>query len=179
MKKTAILLLFTALVACNKNTNQETKNNKVLWAETVQSSVPLVKDSAWNKTDWNAVYKYDKEKIYTSITHGVLSGKLKAYDNYPGKELTLKEFNNILVKWDSTNQVEDPNNPGKIITAPIKFEITSEDIIQLIFNEKIELDTVSYSLNKKVSSVTFITNKYTETGEIIGKRKIFEVKLND
>src|ERR1035437_7862521 len=112
MKKTAILLLFTSIVACNKNTNQETKKSKVLWAETVQSSVPLVRDTLWNEADWKAAYKYDKEKIFSSTTHAVLAGKLKAYSDYPGKELTLKEFNNILVSWDSTHLTEDANNPG-------------------------------------------------------------------
>src|ERR1035437_5526791 len=128
MKKTAILFVLTAIIACNKNNNQETKNNKILWAENVQSIVPLVKDSSWNEADWNAIYKYDKEKIFSSITHAVLSGKLKAYADYPNKEITVTGFNNILVKWDSTNVVADPKHPGYMISAPIKKELKSGDI---------------------------------------------------
>ena len=179
MKKIAILFILTAIIACNKSTNQETTNNKVLWAENVQSIVPLVRDTTWNEVDWDAAYKYDKEKIFSSITHAILSGKLKAYTDYPNSALTVKEFNNILVQWDSTFVVEDPNNPGTMISAPVKFEVKSEDITQLKFNEKVELDTVSYSLSKKVSYITFFANKYNEVGDILGVKKIFDVKLND
>lgn len=179
MKKIAILLVSAALLGCNKNTNQETKNTKVLWAETVQSNVSLVRDSLWDEADWNAINKYDKEKIFSSITQAVLSGKLKAYFDYPSSELTIKEFNNILVQWDSTNQMEDPKNPGTMITAPMKMELTSDDIVQLRFNEKIELDTISYTLNKKVSFITFLTYKTANTGEILGLKYLFDVKLND
>lgn len=180
MKKT-ILLLFTALFACKQYTNaQVTKNNKVLWAAKAQSTLPLVRDTLWNAADWNATYKYDKARIFTSVTRAVTSGKLKAFYDYPDGELTLKEFNNILVQWDSTNQIEDPKNPGSMITSALKKELKSDDIVQLKFNEKIELDTVSYVLNKKVSTVAFFTYKYDETGEkVLGLKKIFDVKFNE
>lgn len=179
MKKAIILLLFTALVACNKNINQETSNTKVLWAENVQSTVPMERDTLWTKEDWKAVYNYDKEKIFTTITNAVLSGKLKAYIDYPGTAYSVNEFNTILANWDSTNYAEDVNNPGTMISSPVKMEIKPDDIIQLKFNEKIELDTVSYTLSKKVSFVTFVSYKYDNVGEILGLKKLFDVKLNE
>ncbi|OFY87548.1 MAG: hypothetical protein A3F72_20940 [Bacteroidetes bacterium RIFCSPLOWO2_12_FULL_35_15] len=178
MKKITILLLFISLLACNKNTKEETSNTKVLWAENVQSTVPMERNTLWTKEDWETVYNYDKEKIFTSITNAVLSGKLKAYIDYPGTAFSVKEFENILVQWDSA-QVEDINNLGTFINASVKSEITSDDIVQLKFNEKIELDTVSYTLNKKVSFVTFVSYKYDNVGEILGLKKLFDVKLND
>lgn len=206
MKKTTILLIFTALLACNKNTNaQVTKNNKVLWAENVQSIVPLYRDTAgfgnrskkerlisigslFNPSQiWDAAFKYDIEKIFTSVTHAVLSGKLKAYTDYPtpDRELTLKEFNNILVKWDTIDTpmtAYDPNGgSGEIpIGTPIKDELRPDEITQLKFNETIEFDTVSCTLSKKVSTITFYTYEITERGEQIGNDKeIFYIKLND
>lgn len=169
--KIVILLLFTAIVACNKNTNQETKNNEVLWAENVQTILPMEPDT----TD---PYWSEKEKIFSSIVPAVLSGKLKAYANYPSPPLTLKEFNNILVKWDTT-QVENPANPGVFFTVPVKIELTSDRITGIKFNEKIELDTISFSISQKVSYITFLTYKENETGEIMGNKKLFDVKLND
>jgi|GEM_PF-3196021 len=179
MKKVAILFIFTAIIACNKNATQETKNNKVLWAENVRSILPLEGDTTKNETNLNAIHRCDKEKIFSSITHAVLSGKLKAYVEYPGIELTVKEFNDILVYWDESHVIEDPNNPGAVIHAPIKHEITSHDITKLKFNETIELDTISYTLFKQISTVTFfISQNYYDRGGYYD-RKIFEVKLND
>ena len=67
-----------------------------------------------------------------------------------------------------------------MIFAPMKRELTADDIVQLKINEKIELDTVSYILNKKVYSISFFTYKYDETGEVIlGFKKIFDVKFNE
>lgn len=210
MEKTTLLLLFIVLLAYNKNTNaQVTKNNKVLWAENVQSIVPLERpfknDTAnWHERDnrfklnwyqnqfspsqiWDATFKYDNEKIFTSITRAVLSGKLKAYTDYPnqGTELTLKEFNNILVKWDTSNtpmtaMTFDGSDGVVPIGTPIKYELRSDDITQIKFNETIEFDTVSYTLNKKVSTITFYTSERSESGEVIRNNKeIFYVKLND
>jgi len=179
MKKIAIILMLTAIIACNKNANQETKNTKVIWAETVQSSVPLERDTLWNKTDWDAVYKYDKEKIFSSITSAVKSGKLKAYADYPNRPFTVKEFNNIFSSWDSTNEAEYPINSGTFVPAPLLKEIKADDIVLLKFNEKIEFDTLSYSLNKEVSYITFFSYKYNILGDILGVKKLFDVKLNE
>lgn len=210
MKKTVILLLFIALIAFNKNINaQVSKNNKVLWAENVESVVPLEipfkgDSAAWYDKDnkfklnwyrlqftpiqiWNVALKYDKEKMFSSITRAVLSGKLKAYTDYPnqGTELTLKEFNNILVKWDTTDTpmtAYDRNGgSGEMpIETTIKDELRPDEITQLKFNETIEFDTVSYTLIKKISRITFYTAEITERGERIGNDKeIFYVKLND
>ncbi len=153
MKKTTFLLLCaSAFIACTKNTNNETKNNVVL-AENIQSIVSLVPDSTWDEASWNALYKCDREKIYEIIVKGVLDGKLKAYSDVstPETELSTQEFTNILVKWDSAAVTEDPKKPGTFIAVPIKVELTGEALVQLRFNEKIEMDTVSYALRRTAS----------------------------
>lgn len=185
MKKIILLFVLTAtIIACQKNKNQEIKDNKVVWAETAQTILPLDRDTSWSEADWNAAYKYDKKQLFTSVTKAVLSGKLQAYASYPGTPFTVKEFDHFLVGWDSTNQVEDVNNPGVFISAPLKTEITPEEISQLRFHEKIEWDTVSYSLIRKVSYISFYTYRYnfnevTNTLNVIGYKKLFDVKLNN
>ena len=181
MKKTALLFILTGIIACTNTTTKtpETNSNNILWAETVKTILPMERDSAWNEADWKAAYKYDKEKMFRSITRGILAGKIKAYRNYPDFQFTPKDFQNFLVQWDSTATVEDPNNPGVFIAAPIKTEITPESVMQLKFDEKIELDTMNYTLAKKVSMVTFFGYKYNELGDILGIKKLFDVKLND
>lgn len=179
MKKTTILFVLAALVACNQNPNQETKNTKVLWAENAKSILPMEADTSWSIEVWIAD-SIQKEKIFSSITHAVLSGKLKAYADYPNKEFTVQEFKNTLVKWDSSVVVEDPNNSGVMINAPLLIEVTPDNIVQINFNEKIEFDTLSYTINKKVSIVSFFSYKYNANWELCkDNKKVFDVKLNN
>ncbi|MES2284453.1 MAG: hypothetical protein V4547_02110 [Bacteroidota bacterium] len=180
MKTTTVLLLSVALIACNKNTNEEPKKNNLLLAENVWSILPIETDTVWSGSDLtNAANKFDREKLITSITHAVLAGKLKAYSNYPDQELSVKEVENILVSWDSSATTEDPNKPGTMITSAIKYELSVSSIPYLKFNEKIEMDTLTYSLSKKVSYATLYIYKSTETGETKGARKLFDVQFND
>ena len=130
--------------------------------------------------------EFDKEKMFSSITHAILSGKLKAYRAFSGsdKELTLKEFNNILVSWDTSDTpmvaLDTTGGSGEIpIGTPVMRRLTSEDITQLKFNETIEFDTVSYTLCKKVSRIAFYTYKLNERSEQIGQKELFYVNLND
>ena len=180
MKKISFLLFCatTGFIACTNDTNHETRNNVVL-AENVESIIPLVPDTTWDEQEWKALYKYDQEKLFSTFVKGVLSNKLKAYSDVsdPQTELTTQEFTNIIVAWDSSAVAEVPNNPGNMIMAPVKYELTGEDIVQIRFNEKIEMDTVSYMLHKTASSVSFISYMYSETGEMLGLKHLFDVKL--
>jgi hypothetical protein len=177
MKKTIILILISAVLTCHKNLAQEIKNNKILWGENVQSFLPMESDTLSHEVNKNAIQRYDKEKIFSSITHAVLSGKLKAYHDYPGIALTITEFNNLLADWDTSAITEDPNNPGTMISSPIKYEITSDNITKLKFNETIEFDTISNCLIKKISTVSFYTRGNNMTDKY--EKKMFDVKLND
>jgi hypothetical protein len=181
MKKLVVLIAFTStLFSCNKPSTEEGNKNKLTLAENAYTVFPLETEPGWSSASTlNADNKMDRKKIFSSIVGAVLAGKLKAYQNFPENELTLNEVQAMLVRWDSTNQVEDTNNPGTFISAPIKYEINENNTTQLIFNETIMLDTVSYSINKKVSYVTLCTDKINEKGERIGIKKIFDVKMNN
>ena len=182
MKKATLIILCATLIACNKtnNTSTENKSHNVVWAEKVKTVLPLEKDSLTNipyLVEWN---KYDKKTIFESLTNAVLKGKLKAYCNYPDCPLTIEQFKNTLDFWDSTNYVEDENNPGTMMSIPIHERITAEDIVQVRFDEHIEFDTTNYTFNNKISVVEFLIEKKTiETGEVIGLKYLFGVKLDD
>jgi len=202
MKITFILLLSISLLGMNNITYaQVTTSNKVLWAD-VQSFVPLDRDtSGWYaksgmeklistgiafQQNWDIAFKYDSEKIFSSITHAVLSGKLKAYTDFStlDKALTLKEFNNILVHYDTTdtpmNAMTYDGSDGLVpIGSLIKLELKADDIARLKFNEKIEFDTVANSLSTKISSITFYTYNLNENGQAVGEKEKFFVKLNE
>lgn len=183
MKHLTFLFLATTLWACNKTeVKEEVKNNNLVLAEDIQTILPLEKDTTlrWNRADFtNAFVKFDEKLLFSTITKAVLDGKVKAYSEYPDKELTPSQVDKMLVSWDSTAQVEDPNHPGTFVSAPLKFEISSWSIPQIRFHEKIELDTVTNVLRKTTSHITVYVFTQTETGEIVGHKKLFDVKFND
>ena len=143
-----------------------------------QTKVKTKSSTLPNETNWHATYQYDREIFLSSITQLVLSGKLKAYAYDTGEELTVKEFKDILFRSDTT-LFADPNNPETIISAPVS--TLNHKYYQIKCNEKIELDTLSHTLSAKISTITFFTYKYTETGKIVyeSMRKLFDVKFND
>src|ERR1041385_6562871 len=57
------------------------------------------------------------------LKNGSLSGELHVYpDCNLSKPMWKVQVENAYSSWDSTNQVEDPNNPGVFILAPLKRE---------------------------------------------------------
>jgi hypothetical protein len=181
MRKYILFLFIGTAISCNDNKRQEPKENtKLIWSESIQTILPLERDTMWDGSDLtNVTSKFDEEKIFSSITNGVLAGKLKAYRNYPEEMLSIDDIKNILVKWDSTKSAEDPDKPGTFEKVVVKEEISADRIAQIKFHEKIELDTISYTFSKKVSYISLYAYKTTEKGYTVGIRKIFDVKLND
>ncbi|MEI6489881.1 MAG: hypothetical protein WCP52_13010 [Bacteroidota bacterium] len=180
MRKTIILLACTAFVACNKNGKEEQKANAVVWAETAETTMPMTKDSLWSQEDWDKTYKLDKPQIFNSITKAVRSGKLKACSFLNlDIDYTIPEFDAILSHWDSTHQVDDVNNPGTMISAPLKYDTNPDDISQIRFQEKIVFDTLTNTLTKKVTSALFLQYAKSQSGEILGMKPLFRVKFPD
>ena len=184
MKYSLLLFISTVLYACNGTEVKEAvlKNNNLVLAEDIQTILPLEKDTSlnWAQADFtNAFAKFDENKLFTTITKAVLDGKVKAYSEYPDKELSVDQVNKMLVSWDSTAQAEDPNHPGTFVSAPLKFVVSSWNVPQIRFHEKIELDTVTNVLHKTTSHISLYIFKQTESGEIVGHTKLFDVKFND
>jgi hypothetical protein len=63
--------------------------------------------------------------LLETFKNGLFSGSLHANKNKipgPAQWMTKRQLDDKFVSWDSTNAVEDPNNPGIFILAPIKYE---------------------------------------------------------
>jgi hypothetical protein len=181
MKSLLPVTAIALLLSCNKPETPSSANTLV-WAEDIQTVLPMESDtiSGWPCSDFtNAKTDYDKHKLFNSITAGILSGKVKAYMNYPNDILTVDQVKHILVEWDSTIQVEDPNNPGTFIYAPVKMEVTPEYVPLLKFHEKILLDTVTYSLKRELAYITLYTYKTNSRFQVDGSKKLFDVKFNE
>lgn len=128
--------------------------------------------------NWHATYSYDKNLFFTTITNAILSGKLIAYSEYPNTKMTIKEFKESVFMSDSTT-FSDPNNPEIVIYGPIS-ELNKK-FYQIRCNETVIVDPVTFKVRTKISSLTFYTYKYTESGAVAPNtmRKIFDVKLPD
>ncbi|HEU4719615.1 MAG TPA: hypothetical protein VFU15_17345, partial [Bacteroidia bacterium] len=66
------------------------------------------------------------------------------------------DLNGQFVQWDSTVTIDDPNNPGSFITAPIKFEKTIADIYAIRFYEDWYYDPKTMMMTKIVHGVSLI-----------------------
>ena len=106
----------------------------------------------------------------------ILAGNLIAFNN-PALddefrlEMTIAEVNQVLVSWDSTNQVEDPNDPGVLIDAPIKMETTSDLVWKYWVKEDWFFDRQRSVMEVRILGLCPLVEKKTETGEGTGADK--------
>ena len=171
------------MIACTKNVNTDTKakDNTIVWEKKAATSLVMFPFDT-NIVNWTEMDKIcqHNDTVFSTFKRGVLSGKLKAYKNYPKEELSINAFKNIVERWDSTHFVEDFNKPGTKIIAPIHIKIFGCDISRMRFHETIEIDTVNFSLTRKVSFVSFDIDSIKKlTGESLGYKHLFDIKFND
>jgi len=202
MKKKLFLLPLVFMACGNPETKPENTATSLLsWGNDLESTIPLATMDEWLDASGKSLPDNDtmqmemeelgidysnkkigykgREKIFNSIIDAVKTSKLKAYKNYPAGELSVNDVKNILVQWDSTTVMEDPNKPGVFFSAPTKMEVFSFDATSIRFHEKIEMDTINFTMNKKINFISLYIYKRTETGETLGQKKLFDVKLND
>jgi gliding motility associated protien GldN len=86
-------------------------------------------------------------------------------------EMTKSEIEALLVSWDSTTQVEDPNNPGTYVSAPTKNEITSQRVWKYWVKEDWFFDKQRSVLDVRIIGLCPLIEKKTESGESTGADK--------
>lgn len=182
MKKLLLLIFVAGLFSCTKEKTNETASSSpqgcTVWADSISAQSPVVLQEGWSEADWARENKYNTAKIFNTIKDAVLAGKLKAYDVYENKEISLEEFKEILERTDTVEQADEqkPENMRQLI---LKTELKAEDIARIDTKEKWFFDETALKLKKEVESITFLKNSYTESGEIRGVAGVFMVKLNN
>ena len=86
-------------------------------------------------------------------------------------DMTKSEIEAKLVSWDSTNQVEDPNNPGTYTIAPLKKETTTDKVWKYWVKEDWFFDKQRSVLDVRIIGLCPLIEKKTETGESTGADK--------
>jgi gliding motility associated protien GldN len=118
----------------------------------------------------------DRRSLFDVIKDGVRAGKLIAFNN-PALddqfkvEMTLAEVEALLIQWDSTNEVEDPINPGVMIKAPIKNEITTDKVWKYWIKEDWFFDRQRSVMDVRIIGLCPLVEKKTESGESTGADK--------
>jgi gliding motility associated protien GldN len=115
-----------------------------------------------------------KEAILVDNGNGVtnlIAFNNPALDDEFRLEMTKSEVEALLVQWDSTNQVEDPNNPGVLMDAPIKEETSSDQVWKYWIKEDWFFDRQRSVLDVRILGLCPLIEKKTENGESTGADK--------
>ena len=156
-------------------------------------------DVMWSKRVWRVIDL--KEKLNLPIYYPVeptvclmslfdvlkcalLNHDLKAFANPIFDDeftlpMTKEEVQKLLVSWDSTNQVEDVNNPGQYITVPLKTEIRASSIRQYWIKEDWFFDKQRSVMEAKIIGICPLTEKVSESGDVIGVKPLFWIYFPD
>src|SRR6185436_2790759 len=123
----------------------------------------------------------DRRSLFDVIKDALMAGDIHAFDN-PAMDDEFKvkmskvQIEGTFVQWDSTNQVEDPNNPGTYILAPIKNELTSNNVKAYWMKEDWFFDKQRSVMDVRILGICPMKEKADPTsGEIIGYTPLFWV----
>jgi len=121
----------------------------------------------------------DRRSLFDVIKDALLAGDIHAFDN-PAMDDEFKvkmskaAIEATFVQWDSTNQVEDPNNPGTYILAPIKNELTSNNVKAYWMKEDWFFDKQRSVMDVRILGLCPMKEKQDPTsGEVIGYTPLF------
>ncbi|MBI3512318.1 MAG: gliding motility protein GldN [Bacteroidetes bacterium] len=116
----------------------------------------------------------DRRSLFDVLKDALLAGQINAFDN-PALDdefkvkMTKAQVEATFIQWDSTNQVEDPNNPGTFILAPLKNELNSNDIKAYWMKEDWFFDKQRSVMDVRILGLCPMAEKADPTsGEIIG-----------
>ncbi|HEY0030549.1 MAG TPA: gliding motility protein GldN [Bacteroidia bacterium] len=150
-------------------------------------------DVMWSKRTWRVIdlreklnlpMYYPEEptvclmSLFDVLKCALLNDNLVAFSNPIFDDefttpMTKDEVTGLLVSWDSTNQVEDVNNPGENITVPLKKEITAASIRQYWIKEDWFFNKERSVMEARIIGICPLAEKLSESGEVVGVRPLF------
>lgn len=123
----------------------------------------------------------NRASLFDVIKKGLLEGEIFAFDN-PAMDDEFKvkmskaAIEGTFTSWDSTNQTEDPNNPGIFILAPIRAELNSNNVKAYWMKEDWFFDKQRSVMDVRILGLCPMKEKADPTtGEIIGYSPLFWV----
>ncbi len=115
----------------------------------------------------------DRKSLFDVIKDAALKGDITLFDQALVDDefrydMTKTEIEGKLVKWDSTAQTEDPNNPGNMLNTPIRKETTAAEIWKYWVKEDWFFDKQRSVLDVRIIGICPVIEKLSETGEHLG-----------
>jgi hypothetical protein len=170
-----IAISFAWIFSCCNHENNNAKNNSILstdttktevWAELVESKTPITKPEGFDDSYWNSISKkVNRSAIFNTITDAILSGKKKAYDILTDSVLTIDQVKTVMDNGNSTN--------------PQLKKINENDLSAIRMREKWIFNKETFTIEKKVTRIDFLLKKLNETGDYIGDKTLFYVKMDN
>lgn len=121
----------------------------------------------------------DRRSLFDVIKDALMAGEITAFDN-PAMDdefkvrMTKAQIEALFVQWDSTNQVEDPNNPGTYILSPIKTELLSNNVKAYWVKEDWFFDKQRSVMDVRILGLCPLKEKQDpSTGEVVGYSALF------
>ena len=123
----------------------------------------------------------DRRSLFDVIKDALLAGDIHAFDNPAFDDefkvqMSKAAIEGTFIQWDSTNQVEDPNNPGTFILAPIKNELNSNNVKAYWMKEDWFFDKQRSVMDVRILGLCPMKEKADpSSGEIVGYSPLFWV----
>jgi len=175
--KTAIFFSLVVIsvffaASCNKSAS-----NASLVTKRIQYDVNLQNQDA--EMDWwvQNIDGASREKFIKQIFEQASSGKVKAYDFYSYKVLSVTDIKGIIKQVD-TISVERAEPPYDLVDTLIVKEIRLSDIKRMRFLEEWKMDDNSLAFSKTVLGICPMIEKLDESGELRGYKPLFWIFID-
>jgi gliding motility associated protien GldN len=123
----------------------------------------------------------DRRSLFDVIKDALLAGEITAFDNPVFDDefkvkMSKAAIEATFVQWDSTAQTEDPNNPGVMISAPVKTDLNSNNVKAYWMKEDWFFDKQRSVMDVRILGLCPMREKADPaTGEILGYLPLFWV----
>ncbi len=119
----------------------------------------------------------DRKSLFQAIKDAaIIDNSITCFNSMDDEfrtEYTKTEVEGLLSRWDSTHQVDDVNNPGAQILAPVKVDITSDMITGYQLKEDWFFDKQRSVLDVRIIGLLVITQRKAENGDVVGEKGLF------